>query len=131
VLAAEAIGADMAYIGTRFLATTEAHVLPGYKQMILDSGSDDIVYTSVFTGVKGNYLRRSVADAGLDPDRLPEADKSKMDFGSGGNTHKKAWRDIWSAGQGVGNIHDVLPAGEVVARMAAEYADAKRRLNAV
>ena len=131
VLAAEVIGADMAYIGTRFLATTEAHVLPGYKQMILDSGSDDIVYTSVFTGVKGNYLRRSVADAGLDPDRLPEADKSRMDFGSGGNTHRKAWRDIWSAGQGVGNIHDVLPAGEVVARMTAEYADAKRRLNAV
>ena len=131
VLAAEAIGADMAYIGTRFLATNEAHVLPGYKQMILDSGSDDIVYTSVFTGVKGNYLRRSVADAGLDPDRLPEADKSRMDFGSGGNTHKKAWRDIWSAGQGVGNIHDVLPAGAVVARMVDEYADAKRRLNAV
>jgi nitronate monooxygenase len=131
VLAAEAIGADMAYIGTRFLATNEAHVLPGYKQMILDSGSDDIVYTSVFTGVKGNYLRRSVADAGLDPDRLPEADKSRMDFGSGGNTHKKAWRDIWSAGQGVGNIHDVLPAGAVVARMVGEYADAKRRLNAV
>ena len=131
VLAAEAIGADMAYIGTRFLATNEAHVLPGYKQMILDSGSDDIVYTSVFTGVRGNYLRRSVVNAGLDPDRLPEADKSRMDFGSGGNTHKKAWRDIWSAGQGVGNIHDVLPAGAVVARMVDEYADAKRRLNAV
>jgi nitronate monooxygenase len=130
VLAAEAIGADMAYIGTRFLATTEAHVPPGYKQMILDSGSDDIVYTSVFTGVKGNYLRRSVAEAGLDPDRLPEADKSKMDFGSGGNTHKKAWRDIWSAGQGVGNIHEVLPAGAVVARMVAEYAEAKRRVSA-
>jgi len=130
VLAAEAIGADMAYIGTRFLATTEAHVPPGYKQMILDSGSDDIVYTSVFTGVKGNYLRRSVAEAGLDPDRLPEADKSKMDFGSGGNTHKKAWRDIWSAGQGVGNTHEVLPAGAVVARMVAEYAEAKRRVSA-
>ncbi len=130
VLAAQAIGADMAYIGTRFLATTEAHVLPGYKQMILESGSDDVVYTSVFTGVKGNYLRKSVVEAGLDPDNLPEADKSKMNFGSGGNMEKKAWRDVWSAGQGVGNIHDVLPAGEVVARMVAEYAEAKRRLSA-
>jgi nitronate monooxygenase len=130
VLAAQAIGADMAYIGTRFLATTEAHVLPGYKQMILDSGSDDVVYTSLFTGVKGNYLRRSVIEAGLDPDNLPEADKSKMNFGSGGNMDKKAWRDIWSAGQGVGNIHEVLPAGEVVARMVAEYAEAKSRLSA-
>ncbi|HET7201889.1 MAG TPA: nitronate monooxygenase family protein [Steroidobacteraceae bacterium] len=128
VLAAQVIGADLAYIGTRFLATTEAHVLPGYKQMILESGSDDVVYTSVFTGVKGNYLRRSVVEAGLDPDDLPEADKSKMNFGSGGNVDKKAWRDIWSAGQGVGNIHEVLPAGEVVARMVAEYDEAKRRL---
>jgi nitronate monooxygenase len=129
VLAAQAIGADMAYIGTRFLATSEAHVLPEYKQMIVDSGSDDVVYTSVFTGVKGNYLRKSVAAAGFDPDNLPEADKSKMNFGSGGNTDKKAWRDIWSAGQGVGNIREVLPAGEVVARMVAEYAEAKRRLS--
>ena len=130
VLAAQAIGADLAYLGTRFLATTEAHVLPEYKQMIVDSGSDDVVYTSLFTGVKGNYLRKSVAAAGFDPDHLPEADKSKMNFGSGGNAEKKAWRDIWSAGQGVGNIHEVLPTREVVARMIAEYADAKRRLSA-
>jgi len=130
VLAAQAIGADLAYIGTRFLATTEAHVMPEYKQMIVDSGSDDVVYTSLFTGVKGNYLRKSVAAAGFDPDHLPEADKSKMNFGSGGNAEKKAWRDIWSAGQGVGNIHEVLPTREVVARMIAEYADAKRRLSA-
>jgi nitronate monooxygenase len=130
VLAAQAIGADLAYIGTRFLATTEAHVLPEYKQMIVESGSDDVVYTSLFTGVKGNYLRKSVAAAGFDPDRLPEADKSKMNFGSGGNVEKKAWRDIWSAGQGVGNIHEVLPTRELVARMIAEYADAKRRLSA-
>jgi len=130
VLAAQAIGADLAYIGTRFLATTEAHVMPEYKQMIVDSGSDDVVYTSLFTGVKGNYLRKSVAAAGFDPDQLPEADKSKMNFGSGGNAEKKAWRDIWSAGQGVGNIHEVLPTREVVARMIAEYADAKRRLSA-
>jgi nitronate monooxygenase len=128
VFAALALGADMAYIGTRFLATTEAHVPEGYKQMIVDSSSDDVVYTSLFTGVKGNYLARSVAAAGLDPASLPEADKSKMDFGSGGNMEKKAWRDIWSGGQGVGNIHDVLPAREVIARMVQEYDEARRRL---
>ncbi len=128
VFAALALGADMAYIGTRFLATTEAHALPEYKQMLVDSGSDDIVYTSLFTGVKGNYLKKSVAATGFDPDNLPEADKSKMNFGSGGNMDKKAWRDIWSGGQGVGNIHDILPAGEVVARMVREYADTKRRM---
>jgi nitronate monooxygenase len=130
VLAAQAIGADLAYLGTRFLATTEAHVLPEYKQMIVDSGSDDVVYTSLFTGVKGNYLRKSVTAAGFDPDNLPEADKSKMNFGSGGNVEKKAWRDIWSAGQGVGNIHDVIPTRELVARLIVEYADAKRRFSA-
>ena len=128
VFAALALGADMAYIGTRFLATTEAHALPEYKQMLVDSGSDDIVYTSLFTGVKGNYLKKSVAATGFDPDNLPEADKSKMNFGSGGNMDKKAWRDIWSGGQGAGNIHDILPAGEVVARMVREYAETKRRM---
>jgi len=128
VLAAQAIGADMAYIGTRFLATTEANALPEYKQMLVESGSDDIVYTSLFTGVKGNYLRGSVAAAGLDPDALPEADKSKMNFGSGGNMEKKAWRDIWSGGQGVGNIHEVRPVREVVAKMIEEYAAARLRL---
>jgi len=128
VLAAQAIGADMAYIGTRFLATTEANALPDYKQMIVESSADDVVYTSLFTGVKGNYLKRSVAAAGLDPDDLPEADKTKMNFGSGGNMEKKAWRDIWSGGQGIGNIHDVLPVREVVARMIVEYAAARRRL---
>jgi nitronate monooxygenase len=128
VLAAQAIGADMAYIGTRFLATTEANAMAEYKQMLVASSSDDVVYTSLFTGVKGNYLRGSVLAAGLDPDQLPEADKSKMNFGSGGNMDKKAWRDIWSGGQGVGNIHDILPAGEIVARMVQEYAAAKARL---
>jgi nitronate monooxygenase len=128
VLAAQAIGADMAYIGTRFLATTEANALPEYKQMLVESGSDDVVYTSLFTGVKGNYLRGSVLAAGLDPDQLPEADKSKMNFGSGGNMEKKAWRDIWSGGQGVGNIHDIAPAGEIVARMVREYAAARARV---
>jgi nitronate monooxygenase len=128
VLAAQAIGADMAYIGTRFLATPEANVEEGYRQMIVASGSDDVVYTSLFTGVKGNYLKASVAAAGLDPDALPEADKSTMDFGSGGKMKFKAWRDIWSGGQGVGNIHQVLPAGEVVAQMRREYDEALRRL---
>ena len=128
VLAAQAIGADMAYIGTRFLATTEAHALPEYKRMLVESSSDDVVYTSLFTGVKGNYLRKSVVAAGFDPDALPEADKSKMNFGSGGNMEKKAWRDIWSGGQGVGNIHDVLPTRQLVARMVAEYAEARRRV---
>jgi nitronate monooxygenase len=128
VLAAQAIGADMAYIGTRFLATTEANAMEEHKQMLVESTSDDVVYTSLFTGVKGNYLRGSVLAAGLDPDRLPEADKSKMNFGSGGNMDKKAWRDIWSGGQGVGNIHDILPAGEIVARMVQEYAAARARL---
>jgi nitronate monooxygenase len=128
VLAAQALGADMAYIGTRFLATTEAHALPEYKQMLVESSSDDVVYTSLFTGVKGNYLRKSVAAAGFDPDALPEADKSKMNFGSGGNMEKKAWRDIWSGGQGVGNIHEVLPTRELVARMVAEYEAARRRI---
>ena len=128
VFAAQALGADMAYIGTRFLATREANVVDGYKQMIVDSSSDEIVYTSLFTGVKGNYLKRSVAALGFDADNLPEADKSKMNFGSGGNTEKKAWRDIWSAGQGAGNIHDVLPTADLVARMIREYDDTRRRL---
>ena len=128
VLAAQVIGADMAYIGTRFLATTEANAMPQYKQMIVESSSDDVVYSSLFTGVKGNYLRGSVAAAGLDPDNMPEADKTTMNFGSGGNMEKKAWRDIWSAGQGVGNIHEVRPAREVIARMVEEYNDARRRI---
>jgi nitronate monooxygenase len=128
VFAALSLGADMAYIGTRFLATPEANVDPGYRQMIVDSSSDDVVYTSLFTGVKGNYLKHSVAAAGMDPDNLPEADKSTMNFGSGGNMKQKAWRDIWSGGQGVGNIHDILPAGEVVARMVNEYEQTRRRM---
>ena len=128
VLAAQAIGADIAYIGTRFLATPEANVLDGYRQMIVESSSDDIVYTSLFTGVKGNYLKASVAATGMDPDNLPDGDKSRMDFGSGGNMRQKAWRDIWSAGQGVGNIHEILPTADVVARMQREYEDTRRRL---
>jgi len=99
-----------------------------YKQMIVASGSDDVVYTNLFSGVRGNYLRGSVVRTGYDPDNLPEADKSKMNFGSGSDLKAKVWRDIWSAGQGVGNIHDVLPTGELVARMLREYEDTRRRL---
>jgi nitronate monooxygenase len=128
VFAAQAIGADMAYIGTRFLATTEAHALDGYKQMIVESGSDDVVYTNLFSGVHGNYLRASVIRTGFDPDNLPDADKSKMNFGSGSDIQAKVWRDIWSAGQGVGNIHEVLPTRELIERMQREYSDTRRRL---
>ena len=108
VLAAEAIGADFAYIGTRFIATREANAVEGYKQMIVDSTAAEILYTPFFSGVHGNYLKRSVAAAGLDPDNLPVADKSSMNFAS--DRPAKAWKDIWGAGQGVGNIDDVLRA---------------------
>ncbi|MCW5620979.1 MAG: nitronate monooxygenase [Burkholderiales bacterium] len=126
VLAAEAIGADFAYVGTRFIATLEANADSRYKQMLVDSSATDIVYTPYFTGVHGNYLKPSVAAAGLDPDNLPVADKSKMNFGSAAGP--KAWKDIWGAGQGVGNIHEVLPARALVARMCTEYEAARRRL---
>src|SRR5271155_5024750 len=125
VLAARALGADLAYLGTRFIATEEGNAPPEYKQMLVDSAAEDIVYTSLFSGVNGNYLRGSVARAGLDPDHLPEADKTKMNFGTGGNTAAKAWRDIWSAGQSVSGIHEVEGVGALVARMEGEYAAAR------
>ncbi len=125
VLAARTLGADLAYFGTRFIATEEGNAPPEYKQMLIDSGAEDIVYTSLFSGINGNYLRGSVAHAGLDPDHLPEADKTKMNFGTGGNTAAKAWRDIWSAGQSVSGIHDVEAVGALVARMECEYAAAR------
>ena len=100
----------------------------GYRQMIVDSTASDIVYTNLFTGVHGNYLRGSIEAAGLDPDNLPESDPSKMDFGSGGNSKSKAWRDIWGSGQGIGTIHASLPTDELVGRFADEYAAAKREL---
>jgi nitronate monooxygenase len=128
ILAAQALGADLAYIGTRFIATDEAHAPANYKQMLVESRGEDIVYTNLFTGVHGNYLRGSIVSAGLDPDNLPEGDKSKMSFGSGGSERHKAWRDIWGAGQGTGQIHDVLPAATVVERLEAEYLAAKRRI---
>src|SRR3984885_298501 len=125
VLAARALGADLAYLGTRFIATDEGNAPPEYKQMIIESGAEDIVYTSLFSGVNGNYLRGSVAHAGLDPEHLPEADKTKMNFGTGGNTAAKAWRDIWSAGQSVSGIHDIEAVDALVARMEREYAAAR------
>ena len=128
VLAAQALGADLAYLGTRFIATTEAQASPAYKQALVDSSAEDIVYTNLFTGVHGNYLKASIIGAGLDPENLPEADKTKMNFGSGGNTAAKAWKDIWGAGQGTGQIKAVAPVREVVAQLAAEYAAARARL---
>ena len=130
VLAAQAIGADLAYIGTRFIATDEANAVDGYKDMIVDSASADIVYTSLFSGIHGSYLRGSVENTGLDPDNLPEADKSTMNFGSEGGSKAKAWRDIWSAGQGVGSIDAVLPVRELVLRMEEEYDTALKSLQA-
>ena len=127
ILAARAMGADLAYMGTRFIATEEAHAADAYKRMIVDAGAHEIVYTSHFTGVAGNYLKRSIAAAGLDPENLPAADKTSMNFGS---TRVKPWKDIWGAGQGVGTVGDVLPAADVIARLKAEYAEAKCRLAA-
>jgi nitronate monooxygenase len=128
VLAAQAIGADLAYLGTRFIATQEANAQPDYKQMLVDSLSADIVYTSLFTGVHGSYLRGSIENAGMNPDDLPEADKTSMDFASGGSSKAKAWRDIWGAGQGVGSIHDVPSVNELVGRMENEYRETRERL---
>lgn len=121
ILAAQAMGADLAYMGTRFIATEEANVPPAYKQMLLESAAKDIVYSSLFSGIHANYLKPSIVAAGLDPDSLPSADKSTTDFGGGGNTAAKAWRDIWSAGHGVGTIKDAPKVGELVARMKTEY----------
>ena len=129
VLAAQAMGADFAYVGTRFIATEEANADPAYKQMIVDSAAKDVVYTNLFTGVHGNYLSKSVIQAGLDPADLPVADKSKMNFGSGGNTKAKAWKDIWGAGQGVGTIGSAGPVADVIDEMKAEYNAAKARLS--
>ena len=129
VLAARALGADLAYLGTRFIATDEGNAPGDYKQMLIDSAAEDIVYTSLFSGVSGNYLRGSVARAGLDPEHLPEADKTKMNFGTGGNTAAKAWRDIWSAGQSVSGIHSIDAVDALIARMEREYAAARESFN--
>ncbi|TVR06471.1 MAG: nitronate monooxygenase [Salinarimonadaceae bacterium] len=133
VLAAEAMGADFAYIGSPFIATTEARARAEYQQMIVEGTAADIVYTSYFSGVHGNYLRPSVAAAGYDPDALGAGDPGKMDFGAGDNAgeQKKAWRDIWSAGQGVGAVRDVVPVAERVARLEEEYHAAASRASAL
>ncbi len=127
VLAAQAMGADLAYIGSAFIATEEARASAAYKQALVDCTSDDIVYSNLFTGVHGNYLKPSIRAAGLDPDHLPESDPSKMSFG-GGEGSKKAWKDIWGCGQGIGVIDAVVPAAELVARLAREYQAARGRL---
>ena len=130
ILGAQAMGADLAYIGSAFIATQEANATEAYKEMIVASGGEDIVYTNLFTGVHGNYLRPSVQLAGLDPDNLPVADPSKMNFNSGGNQKAKAWRDIWGCGQGIGAVDAVVSAGELVDRLAREYAAARAELDA-
>ena len=126
-LAAQAMGADLAYIGTRFIATEEANASDGYKKMIVDSAAADIVYSSLFTGVHGSYLRGSIEKAGLDPDKLAESKKSIMNFG-GAMSKAKAWKDIWGAGQGVGSMHDIPSVESLVLRMEQEYLSAKDRL---
>jgi nitronate monooxygenase len=125
IASAIALGADLAYMGTRFIATAEANADPRYKQALIDHAASDIVYSNLFTGVHGNYLGPSIAAAGLDIDNLPTADKSKMNFGSGGNMKSKAWRDIWGSGQGLGQIADAPPVKELVERLKAEFAEAR------
>ena len=127
VLAAQAMGADFAYIGSAFIATDEARAAEAYKQCIVESNSDDIVYSNLFTGVHGNYLKPSIRAAGMDPDQLPESDPSAMNFG-GGDSAKKAWKDIWGCGQGIGAVKAVVPAAELVARLKREYDAARARL---
>jgi nitronate monooxygenase len=128
VLAAQAMGADLAYIGSAFIATTEARASEAYKQAVVDGRSEDIVYSDLFTGVHGNYLKSSIRAAGLDPDNLPKGDVSTMNFGSGGNTAAKVWKDIWGCGQGIAAVKEVVPAAQVVARLRREYAAARARL---
>ncbi|MDD9908975.1 MAG: nitronate monooxygenase family protein [Ahrensia sp.] len=126
VLAVEAMGADMGYIGSAFIATKEARAVDGYKRMIAESNADDIVYSNLFTGVHGNYLKGSIVNAGMDPDNLPVSDPSKMNFGG---EKSKAWKDIWGAGQGVGKVKDVVSAAELVDRLVSEYHAARKRLS--
>lgn len=128
VLAAQALGADLAYIGSAFIATKEANAEEGYKNAVVDSTAGDIVYSNLFTGIHGNYLRSSIVAAGMDPDNLPESDPSAMNFGSGGNTGAKAWKDIWGSGQGVGAIKRISTTAEYVAKLGEEYRAAKQRV---
>ncbi len=130
ILAAQALGADLAYVGSAFIATTEANAPEAYKQMIVDSAAGDIVYSNLFTGVLGNYLKGSIVNAGLDPANLEQSDASKMSFGGAEGSKAKAWKDIWGAGQGVGSVHEVVPTADLVARLKREYDEAKRELTA-
>ncbi len=128
VLAAQAVGADFAYVGSAFIATEEANATDAYKEMVVQAGSEDIVNSSLFTGVHGNYLKASIARAGLDPDRLPQGDPSAMDFSTSSQGRVKVWRDIWGCGQGVGSVTATVPAASLVARLEAEYRAARTRL---
>lgn len=128
VLAAQAMGADLGYIGSAFIATKEANADERYKQSIVDNTADDIVYTNLFTGVHGNYLKPSIVDAGMDPDNLPESDPSAMSFGSGGSSKSKAWKDIWGCGQGIGAVDKIQTTAEFVDQLADQYFAAKKRL---
>ena len=130
ILAAQACGADLAYIGSAFIATAEANADEGYKNGIVEGRAADIVYSNLFTGVHGNYLRQSIVAAGMDPDNLPEGDLKTMNFGSGGNTKVKAWKDIWGSGQGIGPVTAVRPVAEFVAELEAQYLAARRELEA-
>ncbi len=130
ILAAQACGADLAYIGSAFIATAEANADEGYKNGIVEGRAADIVYSNLFTGVHGNYLRQSIVAAGMDPDNLPEGDLSTMNFGSGGNTKVKAWKDIWGSGQGIGPVTAVRPVADFVAELEAQYLAARRELEA-
>lgn len=127
ILAAQAMGADLAYIGSPFIATKEANAVDAYKEMIVQSSAKDIVYSNYFTGIHGNYLRPSIEAAGMDPDHLPEADPSKMDFQKA-TTGAKAWKDIWGCGQGIGAVKEILPAGQLVEHWIEQYKAAKSAL---
>ncbi|MGH6651792.1 MAG: NAD(P)H-dependent flavin oxidoreductase [Sphingopyxis sp.] len=130
ILAAQACGADLAYIGSAFIATAEANADPGYKNGIVEGRAADIVYSNLFTGVHGNYLRGSIVASGMDPDNLPEGDLKTMNFGSGGNTKVKAWKDIWGSGQGISPVRAVLPVADFVAQLEDQYLAARRELEA-
>lgn len=131
ILAAQAMGADFAYIGSAFIATKEANAVEGYKENIVEAKASDIVYSDLFTGVHGNYLRQSIVKAGMDPDNLPKGDISTMNFGSGGNTEAKAWKDIWGSGQGIGAVKEVQSVADMVDRLEREYRVAKERLDGI
>ncbi|MEC9174890.1 MAG: nitronate monooxygenase family protein [Pseudomonadota bacterium] len=128
ILAAQAMGADLAYIGSPFIATAEANAAAAYKEMIVEGSADDIVYSNLFTGVHGNYLKPSIVASGMDPENLPESDPSQMKFGSGGSSKSKAWKDIWGSGQGIGAVEAVVPAAARVADLSAQYQAARSRM---